>query len=94
VTFLRAAVPEDREEQVRFECARPERRFELDVEDFVRGAITWAEDPDGVDREVLVLDDDGEIVGVVMHEGDDGDRFINALAIRSDRQLEASAVSS
>jgi hypothetical protein len=86
VTFLREAVPEDREELARFECARPERQFELDVEDFVRDAVAWAKDPDGVAREILVLEDDGEIVGVVMHEDDEGDHFSNALAIRSDHQ--------
>ena len=31
--FLRAAAPEDREELARFECARPERPFELEVND-------------------------------------------------------------
>lgn len=84
--FLRAVVPEDRDELAQFECARPERPFELEVEEFVRDAISWVDDPEGVDREVLVLEDDGEIVGVVMHEDDDGDRFINALAIRIGHQ--------
>jgi ribosomal protein S18 acetylase RimI-like enzyme len=45
-----------------------------------------ARGPEGVHREVLVLEESGEIIGVVMHEDDDGDRFINALAIRSDQQ--------
>jgi acetyltransferase (GNAT) family protein len=54
----------------------------------IRDAISWLEDPAGVDREVLVLEDSGEIVGIVMHEDDDGDRFINALAIRSDQQAK------
>ena len=88
MTFLRAAESADRDELARFACARPERQFEIEVEEFVREAMSWAEDPDGVDREVLVLEDDGEIVGVVMHEDDDGDRFINALAIRNDRQAQ------
>lgn len=88
MTFLRAAEPADRDELARFACARPERPFELEVEEFVREAMSWADDPDGVDREVLVLEDDGEIVGVVMHEDDDGDRFINALAIRNDHQAQ------
>jgi GNAT superfamily N-acetyltransferase len=88
VTFLRPALRADREELARFECARPEREFEIDVEEFVRDAISWLEDPEGVDREVLVLEDSGEIVGVVVHEDDDGDRFINALAIRSDQQAK------
>lgn len=48
----------------------------------------WLADPDGVDREVLVLEEGAEILGVVVHEDDDGDRFINALAIRADRQGE------
>jgi ribosomal protein S18 acetylase RimI-like enzyme len=60
----------------------------MDVEEFVRDAISWLEDPEGVDREVLVLEDSGEIVGIVMHEDDDGDRFINALAIRGDQQAK------
>ncbi|MDQ1511886.1 MAG: hypothetical protein QOG50_3730 [Actinomycetota bacterium] len=35
----------------------------------------------------MVLEDDAaEIIGIVMHEDDDGDRFINALAIRNDQQ--------
>ncbi len=50
--------------------------------------MSWLEDPEGVDREVLVLEDSGEIVGIVMHEDDDGDRFVNALAIRSDNQAK------
>ena len=86
MTFLRPALRGDREELAQFECARPERQFEIDVEEFVRDAISWLEDPEGVDREVLVLEDSGEIIGVVMHEDDDSDRFINALAIRSDHQ--------
>jgi hypothetical protein len=83
---LRAVTPEDREELSNFECARQERPFEVDVEGFVRETTTWVNDPEGLDPEVLVLEDLGEIVGVIMHEDDDGDRFINALAIRSDRQ--------
>jgi hypothetical protein len=87
VTFLRPALRADAEKLARFECARPERQFEIDVQDFVRDAIGWLEDPEGVDGEVLVLEDDaGAIIGIVMHEDDDGDRFINALAIRSDQQ--------
>jgi len=82
--FLRPLTPEDQQELDRFECARPERAFETDVEGFVRRE--WLADPVGADREVLVLDDDGEIVGVVFHEDDDGDRFIKALAIRANRQ--------
>ena len=88
MTFLRPALRTDREELARFECARPERQFEIDVQEFVRDAVSWLEDPEGVDREVLVLEDAGEIVGIVMHEDDDGDRFMNALAIRSDRQAK------
>lgn len=37
---------------------------------------------------MLVLEDQGEIVGVAMHEDDDGDRFINAVAIRADHQAQ------
>lgn len=37
---------------------------------------------------MLVLDDDEQVLGVVFHEDDDGDRFINAVAIRADRQGE------
>jgi RimJ/RimL family protein N-acetyltransferase len=88
VTFLRPVLRADREELARFECARPERKFEIDVEEFVRDAISWLEDPDGADREVLVLEDSGEIVGILMHEDDAGDRFINALAIRNDQQAK------
>ena len=62
----------DREELARLECARPERPFEIDVQEFVRDAVNWLDDPDGVDREVLVLEDSGERIGVVMHEDDDG----------------------
>lgn len=36
------------------------------------------------------LEHDAEILGVGVHEDDDGDRFINALAIRADRQGEGS----
>jgi hypothetical protein len=86
VTFLRALLPEDTQELSLFDCARPERPFEQEVQDFIREAPSWLADPDGVDREVLVIEDAGAIVGVIMHEDDDGDRFINALAIRSDRQ--------
>jgi len=60
VTFLRPARQADREELARFECARPERQFEIDVQEFVRDAFSWLEDPEGVDREVLVLEDAGE----------------------------------
>lgn len=86
--FLRPATPDDEQELSRFECARPERPFELEVEQFVHDALTWIDDSEGVDRELLVLEDDGAIVGVVMHEDDDGDRFINALAIRTDRRAQ------
>ena len=88
MTFLRPALRADQEELARFECARPERQFEIDVQEFVRGAIAWLEDPEGFDREALVLEDSGEIIGILMHEDDDGDRFINALAIRSDQQAK------
>ncbi len=86
MTFLRSLLPEDAPELARFACARPERPFELEVEEFVRDAAAWVSEADGVDREVLVLEDDGAIVGVALHEDDGGDRFINALAIRSDQQ--------
>jgi len=71
-----------------FGCAKAHLNTKTDVEGFVRGALEWLADPGGVDREVLVLDDDGEIAGVLVNEDDDGDRFINALAIRADRQGE------
>jgi hypothetical protein len=86
--FLRPATHDDEGELRGFECARPERPFELEVEHFVRDALTWIDDHEGEERELLVLEDDGEIVGVVMHEDDDGDRFVNALAIRTDRQTQ------
>ena len=86
MTFLRSLLPEDAPELAHFACARPERPFELEVEEFVRSAAAWISNPEGIDREVLVLEDLGAIVGVVMHEDDEGDRFINALAIRSDQQ--------
>lgn len=86
--FLRSVAPGDQPELARFECARPGRAFETEVEDFVRSVLQWLADPEGVGREVLVLDAEGEVVGVVVHEDDDGDRFINALAIRADRQGE------
>jgi hypothetical protein len=86
VTFLRLALEADRAELARFECASPQRSHELEVEAFVRSALDWLEEPDGVDREVLVLEEDGQILAVVMHEDDDGDRFVNALAVRTDHQ--------
>ena len=51
MTFLRPALRADREELGRFECARPERQFEIDVEEFARDAVSWLEDPEGVDRD-------------------------------------------
>ncbi len=86
MTFLRSLLPEDAPDLSQFACARPERPFELEVEEFVRSAAAWVSNPEGIDREVLVLEDLGAIVGVLMHEDDEGDRFINALAIRSDQQ--------
>ena len=50
--------------------------------------LEWWNEPDGYAREVLVLEDEVDLVGVAMHEDDEGDRFINAIAVRRDRQGE------
>jgi hypothetical protein len=86
--FLRSIERSDENQLAWFECADAARPHELEVQEGVRDALTWIDDADGIDREVLVYEEDREIVAVVMHEDDDGDRFINALAVRRDRQGE------
>jgi RimJ/RimL family protein N-acetyltransferase len=88
VRFLRPATGADRTLLASFSCADPERRFEVDVELFVRSALDWQSETGGCDRQVLVVDEGGELVAVVMHEQDDADRFVNALAVRRDRRGE------
>lgn len=87
--FLRAAEDDiDGPDLAAFRCADRTKRHEADVEDFVCAALVWRNAPGGDDREVLLLDDDGDVLGVVAHENDDGDRFVNAVAVRCDRHGE------
>ena len=88
MSFLRPAEEADRSELENFTCADPALPFQVEVQEFVRHLLDWRADPAGIAREVVVFEDAGHIVGVVSYEDDEGDCFVNAAAIRSDRQGE------
>ena len=86
MSHLRPATGADRAALAAFRCARPSASFEREVEEFFGDALTWRDHPEGDGRDVLVLDEDGEITAAVAYEDDDDDIFVNALAVRSDCQ--------
>lgn len=66
-------------------CSEGAPPFQLEVQQFVQDLRGWLNDDAGVNREVFVLEETGETLGVAAHEDDDEGRFINAIAVEASR---------
>lgn len=93
---LRELRPGDETVLERFDLGPSQEQWIVEVREIVAGLTGWRNDPDSapLDREVLVLEDAGVIVGVAAHEAtrtssgviNCQDRYLMVTAIVADRQ--------
>lgn len=88
---LREVRPSDETVLERFDLGSGQERWIVEVREIVAGLTGWRNDPDSApfDRQVLVLDDEGVIVGVAAHEAT---RTPSGVINRQDRYLMVTAV--
>jgi N-acetylglutamate synthase-like GNAT family acetyltransferase len=88
---VRELRPGDETVLERFDLGPSQERWIVEVREIVAGLTGWENDPDSapLDREVLVLEDDGVIVGVAAHEAT---RTASGVINRQDRYLMVTAV--